>query len=102
MFSLSSIDPESMEIKSIASPRVEFDGDDDEPQFSNLRSGMLPPQNAMVLKGTEWYKTCYQDGRREKSILDMIKSSLTLLDVGEFLLLLRELNLLKKNSNTDR
>ena len=51
---------EAMEIKSIASPRVEFDGDDDEPQFSNLRSGMLPPQNAMEVKGTEWYKTCYQ------------------------------------------
>ena len=51
---------ESMEIKSIASPRVEFDGDCDEPQFSNLRSGMLPPQNAIELKGTEWYKTCYQ------------------------------------------
>ena len=51
---------DSLEMKLIKNPRVEFDEDPDEPKYSSERNGMLPPQGAIEMKGTEWYKDCYR------------------------------------------
>ena len=44
---------DSMEMKSIINPRVEFDGDADEPKYSSERNGMLPPQSANGTKSND-------------------------------------------------